>query len=60
LISQVSGNRFASANSTVNVGVEVWYDLPSLRKEAIATVNLSFKDDDGQTFTKAYDVRIAP
>jgi hypothetical protein len=60
LISQVSGNRFASANSTVNVGVEIWYDLPSLRKEAIATVNLSFKDDDGQTFTKAYDVRIAP
>jgi len=60
LISQVSGNRFASANSSVQVGVEVWYDLPSLRKEAIATVNLAFKDDDGQTFTKAYDVRIAP
>jgi hypothetical protein len=60
LISQVSGNRFASANSAVQVGVEVWYDLPSLRKEAIATVNLAFKDDDGQTFTKSYDVRIAP
>ena len=60
LITQVSGNRFASANTNVQIGVEVWYDLPSLRKEAIATVNLAFRDDDGQTFTKSYDVRIAP
>lgn len=60
LITQVSSNSFAGANSTVTIGVELWYDLPSLRKEAIATVNLAFKDDDGQTFSKAYDVRIAP
>ena len=60
LITQVSSNRFANANSTVTIGVELWYDLPSLRKEAIATVNLNFKDDDGQSFSKAYDVRIAP
>ncbi|MGE0866363.1 MAG: hypothetical protein AB7P34_20885 [Vicinamibacterales bacterium] len=60
LINQVSGNRFAAASSSVQIGVEVWYDLPSLRKEAIATVNLAFRDDDGQVFTKAYDVKIAP
>lgn len=60
LITQVSGNRFTASNSSVQIGVEVWYDLPSLRKEAIATVNLAFKDEDGQAFTKSYDVRIAP
>jgi hypothetical protein len=60
LITQVSSNRFTGASSSVTIGIDVWYDLPSLRKEAIATVNLAFRDDDGQTFTKAYDVRIAP
>lgn len=59
-LSHVSSNTFTAANSSVSIGVDVWYDLPSLRKEAIATVNMSFTDDDGQTFTKAYDVRIAP
>lgn len=60
LITQVTSNTFPNASTSVTIGIEVWYDLPSLRKEAIATVNLSFTDEDGQTFAKSYDVRIAP
>ena len=59
-VTQASGNRFASVNTSNSITFEVWYDLPSLRKEALATVSLSFKDADGQTFSKNYDVRIAP
>ena len=59
-VPQASANRFASVNTTNVVALEVWYDLPSLRKEALVTVNLAFKDNDGKTFSKAYDVRVAP
>ena len=59
-VPTASGNRFAGINTSNAVSLDVWYDLPSLRKEALATVTLSFKDNDGQTFSKAYDVRIAP
>lgn len=59
-VPTASGNRFAAINTSNAVALEVWYDLPSLRKEALATVTLSFKDADDKTFSKAYDVRIAP
>ena len=59
-VTQASSNRFAAINTTNSIVFEVWYDLPSLRKEALVTVNLSFKDNDGKTFSKAYDVRVAP
>ena len=38
----------------------VWYDLPSLRKEARITVTVNFKDDDDVTFAKTVRVNIAP
>jgi hypothetical protein len=38
----------------------MWYDLPSLRKEAVITVTFSFEDDDGKTFQKTADFRVAP
>jgi len=60
LISQVSSNRFGGVNTSVTSAIEIWYDLPNLRKEALITVTLSFKDNDGATFTKNYDVRVAP
>jgi hypothetical protein len=59
-VTEASTNRYAAASSSVTVGFDVWYDLPSLRKEALITVSLAFKDDDGATFTKNYDVRVAP
>jgi len=59
-VTQASSNRFAAVNTSNTIAFEVWYDLPSLRKEALVTVNLAFKDNNGKTFTKAYDVRVAP
>jgi hypothetical protein len=34
--------------------------VPNLRKEALITVTIALKDTDGGTFTKNYDVRVAP
>jgi hypothetical protein len=59
-VTSASSNRFGAVNSSVTIGFDVWYDLPSLRKEALAIVSLSFKDNNGKTFSKSYDVRIAP
>jgi hypothetical protein len=59
-VTNASTNVYPSVNSTVTIGLEVWYDLPSLRREALVTVTLSFADDDGQAFAKAVDVRVAP
>jgi hypothetical protein len=53
-------NQYPSANSSVSIKLDVWYDLPSLRKEALITVTLAFQDKDGKSFSKAYDVRVAP
>jgi hypothetical protein len=59
-VTQASGNRYETASSSLTISFEVWYDLPSLRKEALVTVTLAFQDKDGQTFTKSVDVRVAP
>jgi hypothetical protein len=58
-VTQASSNRFGAVNSSVNIGFDVWYDLPSLRREALVSVSLAFKDVDGKTFSKVYDVKVA-
>ena len=55
-----SGNQLAGVGSPINLNFEVWYDLPSLRKEAVVQVAASFIDDDGSTFQKTVDVKVAP
>jgi hypothetical protein len=55
-----TGNQLPGTNSPVSLSFEIWYDLPSLRKEAVVTVTFSFVDDDGVTFQKAVDVKVAP
>ena len=55
-----TGNQFASVNSPIGLTFEVWYDLPSLRKEAVVTLTLTFADDDGRSFQRTFDVRVAP
>jgi hypothetical protein len=55
-----SGNQFAAANAPITLAFEVWYDLPSLRKEAVVQVAASFVDNDGTTFQKSVDLRVAP
>jgi hypothetical protein len=55
-----TGNQVTAVNSPVSLTFEVWYDLPSLRKEAVVALTFSFVDDDGATFQKTVDVRVAP
>lgn len=55
-----SGNQIASTNAPVTLTFEAWYDLPSLRKEAVVQVAASFVDNDGTTFQKTVDLRVAP
>lgn len=55
-----TGNQFSGTNSPIALTFEVWYDLPSLRKEAVITVALSFLDNDGASFQKTVDLRVAP
>lgn len=59
-VTEASSNRYSSVNTSVSIKLDVWYDLPSLRKEALVTVTMNFQDADGQSFAKAYDVRVAP
>ena len=60
VIAQASSNRFVGINTPIDMTFEVWYDLPSLRKEALVNVTLSFEDDSGATFTEVVPVRVAP
>jgi hypothetical protein len=55
-----SGNQIATTDAPVTLAFEVWYDLPSLRKEAVVQVAASFVDNDGTTFQKTVDLRVAP
>lgn len=55
-----SGNQFPAIDSPISLTFEVWYDLPSLRKEAVINVTFTFLDDGGTPFQKVADVRVAP
>jgi hypothetical protein len=55
-----SGNQMSGPNTPINLAFEVWYDLPSLRKEAVVQLAVSFLDNDGTTWAKTVDLRVAP
>jgi hypothetical protein len=59
-VFSAGGNQMTAINQPLYSTFEIWYDLPSLRKEAVVTLSYQFTDDDGATFTKSYDVSIAP
>ena len=56
----VSNNEYSGINNPINMNLELWYDLPSLRREAIVQILFSFTDRDGTTFQKQVDARVAP
>lgn len=60
VISASSGNSIAAVNTPVSTTFETWYDLPSLRREAVVTVQFSFVDNDSVSFTKSIDFNVAP
>jgi hypothetical protein len=59
-VTSANTNSFAAVGSNVGISFDVWYDLPSLRKEALVTVTVTFTDDDGVIVNKSIDVKIAP
>jgi hypothetical protein len=60
VISGSTGNSLAAVSTPISTTFEVWYDLPSLRREAVVTVSFSFVDEDNATFTKSVDFNVAP
>ena len=55
-----SSNQFPGISSPITLAFEVWYDLPSLRKESVVTLTYSFVDNDGTSFQRAVDFNVAP
>lgn len=55
-----SGNALAGVGSAVTLTWETWYDLPSLRKEAVVQFVFSFRDADGREFQKSASITVAP
>jgi hypothetical protein len=55
-----SSNQFPGIASPVTLSFEVWYDLPSLRKECVVTLAYSLVDNDGTSFSRAVDFKVAP
>jgi hypothetical protein len=59
-VTASTGNTFGAIEQHVAMSFDVWYDLPSLKREALVTVTLAFLDDDGKSVTKAVEVKVAP
>ena len=60
VITNSSTNRLTGVGSTASMTFDVWYDLPSLRREAVISVSFQFIDQDNATFTKTVDFNVAP
>lgn len=60
VMSNSTGTTFGGTNTSTSFNYDVWYSLPSGGKEALVSVTVSFKDDDGQTFSKTVKVKVAP
>lgn len=55
-----SANQVTGVNSPITLAFEVWYDLPSLRKEAVIQLTLTFVEDDGGSFQRVVNLQVAP
>lgn len=60
IILASSGSQISGVGGGVTMNFLVYYDLPSLKKEALVTEVISFKDNAGKTFSKSVPVKVAP
>jgi hypothetical protein len=60
VLTSASGNKIPAVGGAITMTFDVWYDLPSLKKEAVVTVTINLKDDDGTTFSKQVKVNVNP
>jgi hypothetical protein len=49
-----------NAKGSAEVGFDVLYDLPNLKREALVTVGFTFQDSDKNTYSQTLDVKVAP
>ena len=55
-----TGNQFSSIANPITLSFEMWYDLPSLRRECVVTLTYSLVDNDGTGFSRSVDFKVAP
>ncbi len=55
-----SSNQFPAIAAPITLSFEMWYDLPSLRKESVVTLTYAFVDNDGTSFQRIVDFKVAP
>lgn len=60
IVRDGTGSSFASSNTANGFTIDLWYDLPSLRKEALVTIVVGLADNDGRTFQKNIEVKVNP
>ncbi len=60
VLAQSSGSTIHAVDGLVTLTFQVWYDLPSLKREALINESVTFKDADGVTFVKSIDVIVDP
>jgi hypothetical protein len=60
VILSAPSNQLTAIGSPNTMTFEIWYDLPSLRREAVVVVTFSFTDNDGTVFQKERQITVAP
>jgi hypothetical protein len=60
VILSTSSNQLTAIGTPTTTTFEIWYDLPSLRKEAVVILTFSFTDNDGTVFQKERQITVAP
>jgi hypothetical protein len=55
-----SSNQFPAIATPITLSFEMWYDLPSLRSESVVTLTYAFVDNDGTSFQRIVDFKVAP
>jgi len=56
LLTSATANNWPAIDTTITLTMDVWYSLPSGRKDSLVTVTATLKDDDGMTFAKTVEV----
>lgn len=58
LLTSATANKWTAVDQTINLTMDVWYTLPSGRKDSLITVTATIKDDSGMVFAKNVEVVI--
>jgi hypothetical protein len=57
--NSTAATNHINANGSADVGFDVWYDFLNFGKEVFVTVVFSFEDDDDNTYSDIFLVKVA-